>query len=271
MPAWAGMRNPLVFPLVVAILLFVGSSAVATASSRAVGTLDIDAALRLTSTLGACPAGASGNTCATRTISGQFPGLGAADATYTWVADIGPPSCSDPVSGKALAYGIRLAIVGKGEIELTTSAGSDCVGQEAVRTQTQAFTITGGTGIYAGASGSGTLAHVLGAPTDSGGRSGTQTWTGTLAVPGLEFDTTPPTIMGATNKTVRAKKGRKRARVVFRVTAQDDRDATVAVACTPKSGSRFKIGRRRVTCRSTDSSGNTASAAFTVRVKRSRR
>ena len=45
------------------------------------------------------------------------------------------------------------------------------------------FSITGGTGIYAGASGSGTVERILSGLTPSG-RRGTETWTGTLAVPG---------------------------------------------------------------------------------------
>ncbi|MFN0153504.1 MAG: HYR domain-containing protein [Gaiella sp.] len=93
------------------------------------------------------------------------------------------------------------------------------------------------------------------------------TWTGTLTVPGLDFDVTPPTLAGATNKTVRAKKGAKSARVVVGVTAQDDRDGTLPVSCSARSGSRFRIGRTPVTCSSTDGSANTAKATFTVTVR----
>ena len=67
-----------------------------------------------------------------------------------------------------------------------------------------------------------------------------ETWTGTLTVPGLEFDLTRPTLAGATNKTVRARKGAKSARVAFRVTAQDDRDGTLRVACTRRSRKPFQ-------------------------------
>ena len=135
----------------------------------------------------------------------------------------------------------------------------------AARQQTQTFTVTRGTGIYAGASGTGTVKRGLG--TTSYGSFGRETWTGTLTVPGLDFDVTQPTVEGATNKTVRARKGAKSAPVAFRVTAKDDRDGTLPVACTPKSGSRFKLGRTRVTCSSIDSSANTAKASFTVTVR----
>src|SRR4029079_6444173 len=85
--------------------------------------------------------------------------------------------------------------------------------------------------------------------------SGKDTWSGTLLVPGLNFDLTPPTLSGAANKVVRAPRGRKRLRVNFNVTALDDLDGTVAVSCTPKPGSLFKLGRTAVTCSATDTSG----------------
>jgi hypothetical protein len=102
-----------------------------------------------------------------------------------------------------------------------------------VRAQTQAFTVTGGTGTYAGASGTGVVTRSLGS-TDTGS-AGTETWTGTLTVPGLEFNVTAPTLAGATNKTVRAKKGAKSARVTFKVTAQDDTDVVVPAGCNSRS------------------------------------
>jgi hypothetical protein len=104
---------------------------------------------------------------------------------------------------------------------------------------TQSFTVTGGTGIYAGASGSGRIERAANfAP---GGAAGRDTWIGTLAVPGLEFDVTRPTVTGAASRTVKAKKGAKSARVTFRLTAQDDRDGSLPVTCTPRSGG---VGRR---------------------------
>jgi len=165
--------------------------------------------------------------------------------------------------GRGLAYPLRLAVAGKGDLEVAVADGECLV---PAYNSPQRFTVTGGTGIYAGASGGGTLERQLGEPTSTG-RYGRETWTGTLVVPGLEFDLTRPTLTGAANKTVKAKKGAKSARVVFRVTAKDDRDGTLPVACAPSSGSRFRIGRTRVACSATDSSGNTATASFTVTVK----
>src|SRR5204863_5302434 len=128
--------------------------------------------------------------------------------------------------GNALAYSVPLVVAGKGEIDIATVEAPECVDQEAVRTQTQRFNITGGTGIYAGASGSGTVERILSGLTPSG-RSGTETWTGTLAVPGLDFDVTPPTLSGAVSKTIRAARGAERARVRYAVTALDDIDSAV--------------------------------------------
>ena len=128
----------------------------------------------------------------------------------------------------------------------------------------QSFTITGGTGTYDGASGSGMLEH------DVMYGQGNETWTGTLAVPGLEFDVTPPMLTGARSKTVRVSKRAKSARVTYKVTARDAVDGQVRVACQPHSGARFPIGRTFVRCEATDSSGNTGGARFVVRVKRGR-
>jgi hypothetical protein len=96
---------------------------------------------------------------------------------------------------------------------------------------------------------------------------GRDTWKGTLVVPGLEFDLSPPTLSGAANKVVRAPRKAKAARVSFTVSARDDVDCSVPVTCKPRSGSRFKVGKTRVTCSATDTSGNAASATFTVTVK----
>jgi len=100
------------------------------------------------------------------------------------------------------------------------------------------------------------------------GAVGPETWTGTLTVPGLEFDLTAPTLSGATSKTARVPRKAKSARVTFKVTATDDVDGAVPVACQPRSGSRFKVGKTTVRCEATDSSANMVKAAFIVTVRR---
>jgi hypothetical protein len=163
---------------------------------------------------------------------------------------------------KPLATTGRFVVSGKGEIDFALADGARCVDQEPVRNEPQEFTITGGTGSYQGASGRGTVERSL-----SGGR-GVEMWTGTLVVPGLDFDTTPPEIIGAVSKTIRAPAGAKRARVTYKVTARDAVDGAVGATCTPRSGTFFKIGRTAVTCITTDRSGNDRAARFVIMVRR---
>jgi hypothetical protein len=177
---------------------------------------------------------------------------------------MGPPTCPSADVGKPLTTTGKLVVAGKGEIRFTIADGRRCIDIEPIRDEPQDFTITGGTGAYEGASGNGTLDRAL-----TGGR-GSETWSGTLVVPGLEFDLTPPTLAGATSKTVRAYKGAKHVRVTYTVTATDAKDGNVPTACTPRSGSQFRIGRTNVKCAATDTSANTVSASFTVTVKPSR-
>jgi hypothetical protein len=265
-PGPRGLRTVVVFAGLVVLLGAAGATAATGAADFATGELALMAELRLNSILGACSPPPGVSECAARTGSGLVPGLGAVTESYEF--GLGPPSC--PVgSGEALASSSRFVVAGKGEIHFALAEGGCISEQEPIYNQTQAYRITGGTGIYAGASGSGTVERRLGGPTATG-RHGTETWTGTLSVPGLEFDTTRPTLTGATNKTVRAAKHAKTARVRFTVTAQDDRDGVVPIRCTRRSGSRFRIGRTVVTCEATDSSGNTGRARFVVTVKRRR-
>jgi hypothetical protein len=256
---------------VAGLAIFVGASPgvpATSAGTHSAETLNLQARLDLVSQLGSCPpgVGAPVTACAARTGEGLVSGLGRVTESYTFLLSEGPPTCAGAGSGKALAYPVRLVVVGKGEIDVAVAEAAECIGTEAVRTQTQGFVITGGTGIYAGASDSGTVERVLGGETPTG-RRGTETWTGTLDVPRLEFDVTPPTLSGAVNKTVRAPRRAKSVRVRFTVTAQDARDGSVPVRCTPRSGSRFKLGKTRVTCAATDKSGNTATAKFIVTVR----
>jgi len=235
------------------------------AAEATAGTLELRAQLRLVSQLGACPPGVTATACGARTGEGVLPGLGRVSEAYTFVADIGAPPCPAGF-GRALAYPTAFEVAGKGEIHFSLGAGAGCVGQEAVRTQTQAFTVTGGTGVYAGASGSGTVERVLGGETRAG-RVGRETWTGTLVVPGLDFDVTPPVLAGTVAKTVTAPRKARAVRVRFTVTARDGADGAVPARCRPRSGSRFKLGKTRVICSAVDTSGNTATARFLVTVR----
>jgi HYR domain len=231
----------------------------------AAGNLNLRGTLRVVSTGVECPPGAptDANECRARTGEGLVSGLGGVAEVYTWSYRIGAPNCPSTL-GTPLATTGRLVVAGKGEIHFALGQGARCIDLEPLRNEPQAFTITGGTGTYEGASGSG------GVERNIGGGVGTETWTGTLDVPGLEFDVTPPTLSGATSKTVRAPKGAKRVRVNYAVSARDDVDAAVPVSCSPRSGIRFPIGRTVVTCVAPDTSGNTATAKFLITVKKGR-
>jgi hypothetical protein len=242
----------------------------ASGNEAATGTLDLRATFTwFSATTSNCAPGTPPSlSCYERTGDRVIRGLGDVTQSYIYLADFSPPSC--PGAMKILSYPARFAVAGKGEIHFALAENPDCLTTaEAARNAPQSFTITGGTGTYAGASGSGRVEREPGLST--GPRdTGIDRYIGTLAVPGLEFDLTAPTISGARSKTVRAPKTAKRVRVTYRVTAQDAVDGPVRVTCRPASGSRFPVGRTTVRCSVTDTSGNTATAAFRVTVRRGR-
>ena len=250
----------------VALVLVPFAAGAGGGETTAAATLQLNGVLQIESARGTpCPPGTpSSFTCPGRTGSGLVRGVGAVTEAYTYLGDSAHPSCIGGI--KILGYPVRWTVAGKGEIHFAVHEHAGCLSDAVAFTADQTFTITGGTGVYAGASGSGTAVRALGR-TDTGA-TGRETWTGTLTVPGLEFDVTPPTISGARSKTVRVRRGVKRVRVSFAVTASDNVDASVAVACRPASGSRFKLGRTAVRCTATDSSANTATRSFTVTVRR---
>jgi hypothetical protein len=233
----------------------------------ATGTLQLNGTLNLVSIRSTpCPPGTPpGVLCPGRTGTGVVAGLGRVTESYSYMADEAPPSCP-PGSVKILGYPVRWVVEGKGELHMTMHERPECLSGDSAFTADQAFTITGGTGVYAGASGNGIADRAL-SQTEQGA-AGRETWTGTLTVPGLEFDVTRPTISGAQAKTVRVPRAATRVRVTYTVTASDAVDGSVPVRCRPTSGSRFKVGRTTVRCSATDGSGNTATAAFVVTVRR---
>ena len=78
-------------------------------------------------------------------------------------------------------------------------------------------------------------------------------------------DEVPPTISVPADITVDTTSITGTA-VTYDVTATDNYDTTVPVACTPESGSNFSIGTTEVSCTASDAAGNTASATFNVHV-----
>ena len=81
-------------------------------------------------------------------------------------------------------------------------------------------------------------------------------------------DTTAPVLSGLDDITVDATSS-SGAVVTFSPTADDEVDGSVAVTCTPASGSEFPVGRTGVRCTASDSRGNTANGGFTVTVRES--
>ena len=253
---------------VLAILsMAVGRIAVAAPSAPlAVGTLNLQGSLAMVSRDAPCPDGLPLSTaCHSRTAQGAIPGLGMVTHTYMYNGDFTRCGPGDVV---ILGYTTSVRVVGKGEIGVSVADAPCLLADIDALNAAGSFTVTGGTGSYAGASGSGRIERA--ASFAPGGAAGTDTWIGTLVVPGLEFDLTPPVMSGAVNKSAKAKRGARNARVTYHVKAQDDRDGTVPVTCTPSSGSRLRIGRTKVTCDAVDTSANSSSTSFTITVKKGR-
>lgn len=160
----------------------------------------------------------------------------------------------------------QITVLGKGTIQVGFGRSEGCF-VDVMKTN-QPFTITGGSGRYAGATGAGIVNHDL--HVEASEPTGTDTFSGSLDVPGFEFDLSPPTLSGLVNETVRVRKGAKRVRVKYRVTASDLVDGSLPTRCQPGSGSRFRVGRTVVKCFATDTSANTVTGSFRVVVKRRR-
>jgi hypothetical protein len=250
------------YALTLAGVVAVGVAAAEAAQANAIAsTFALRAEVSISYPAADCPPGTPRLfECFARTGNAIVPGLGAVEESYDYVIENAPPGCTAPSGSDALrlpATTVRLTVAGKGEIHLSTG-GTGCLSRTGSLRSSEPFTITGGSGLYVGASGGGTLTSLsLGPPSFTG----IDTWTGTLVVPGVQFDVNAPAINGAVNKSVR---------VTYAVTAQDEVDGVVPVTCSPRSGTPFAIGRARVTCTATDTSGNTGTATFTVRVTRRR-
>jgi hypothetical protein len=244
------------------------------ARSAATGTLAVRAEIHWKGDDAECPAGMPITAECHPHPGGPtlVPGLGEVRQEYLYPIVAAPAAACRANGGFNVAdYSARLIVKGKGEIVVAVAGTDECLfgpASDTVVKITRPYTVTGGAGAYVGASGSGTVA-VDGHFSPSYGHAvGIDTWTGTLVVPGLEFDLTPPALSAPAAKTVRVPKRVKRARVSYAASARDDVDGAVPVSCKPKSGSRFKLGRTVVRCSAADTSGNAAAASFTVTVKR---
>jgi hypothetical protein len=218
-----------------------------------------------------CPAGYSLTTECHPRSGGPvaIPGFGYVSESYVFAAETATqPSCPAGYY-KALSYPATITVKRRGELFLSIAGSDKCLDTATteILDVTQTFTVTGGSGVFAGASGSGTLTRTNTGFGEHG--YGIDHWNGTLEAPSFEPDVAPPTITGAFNKVVRASRKARTVRVRYSVAATDDVDRNVAVTCKPRPGSRFKVpSRTRVRCSATDTSANTATATFVVVVRR---
>lgn len=237
---------------------------ISAAAKQAAGTLQLSGTFTYPPTgrhpVACPPSTPAADQCFQFTGHAAIPGLG--QVTDSFVLTTG----DDALACVPLGFSTDVITVGsKGTIDAAIATSGACSAMPTT------FAITGGTGMFAGASGGGTFNAKVGDGDDSEidaddpGDWVNNVLTGTLTVAGATFDVTAPTI-SARAKTVTVPKKAKFARVVYTVTAHDDTDATVPVTCKPPSGSRFKIGHTTVHCSATDSSANTATTNFVVNV-----
>jgi hypothetical protein len=246
--------------VVLALGILVAAVPASASRGRAAGTLQLpDTFLKGSYDGSDCPQGTpDGDLCWTINTKGVVRGLGAVTASGVLVVSGPHTDCEVWQSTPTLT------VAGKGTITLSvkTPPGTCFNGAGGPVNAGLDFTVTGGTGAFAGASGTGTE--------DTAGvglLQASDSLSGTIDAPATSFDLTPPVISGV-SKIVRVSKGKKSVRVRYAVSANDAVDGSLPATCTPKSGSIFKIGRTRVTCTATDSSANTAAAGFTITVKR---
>lgn len=264
------MRLPLTVVVVAIAAGSVGASE--RLVSPAFGSTDethaLDFAIRWAANNTACPARYSPTTeCNARIGSlAAVRGFGYVTESYVFAFETAAPGCA-PGFALVLPTSGRLEVKDRGEIFFDLRGGSGCVafGTTApdVHLVAQAFTITGGSGVFAGVSGNGVITRSA---------DGVDNWKGTFSAPSYVEDLAAPTITGARDKRVTAPRHVKAIRIRYAVTANDDIDGAVPAVCSPRSGTQFKVGRRTtVRCSATDKSANTATATFSVVVRRSKR
>jgi HYR domain-containing protein len=90
---------------------------------------------------------------------------------------------------------------------------------------------------------------------------------GVAIVSPVVLDTTPPVLAGLPANIVAEQAGPTGTATSWPApSAQDAVEGPLPVSCVPPSGSTFGAGLTTVTCSAADSSGNTASAGFTVTI-----
>jgi predicted metallo-beta-lactamase superfamily hydrolase len=185
---------------------------------------------------------ALGTTTVTCTATDAHGNLGSASFSVT-VVDTTPPSVTVPAAITTEATGPSGAVV-----TFSASATDIVDGPVAVNCSS--------------ASGS---TFALGTTTVNCSAIDAHGNTGSASFSVIVVDTTPPDLSLPANPTAEAT-GPSGAAVSFTATASDLVDGSVAVICSPVSGSTFALGTTTVNCSATDAHGNIASGSFTVTV-----
>lgn len=90
---------------------------------------------------------------------------------------------------------------------------------------------------------------------------------GTLSVPLIQVDTSPPTIENLPANINAAATSSSGTTVSYQLpTATDDVDGSVPVSCSPTSGATFPLGTTTVSCSANDAAGNKTTKSFNVNV-----
>ena len=247
--------RPISGPVILLALVALGAPAAGAAPSS---TLALKG-LFVTDGLGAttCPTGVPATECFSQTAKAPVRGLGTTTLNSSLFVQENGTGCPLGTVQGTLAAGA--------EGTVSFAGASSCV--RAQSGSTFAYSFTGGTGAFAGATGSGTITYSF-VSARSGGTTAQYSWDGTLVAPGYSFDTTPPVFSGIRNKVVTVARRATRARVRYAVKAHDDRDGPVRATCRPASGARFRVGRTTVHCSASDSHANVSHASFRVIVRR---
>ena len=119
-------------------------------------------------------------------------GWGWWESRLAYFVEDDPPGCAAG-QVRVLPTTVRLAVKDKGEIQVQVG-GTGCL-DRIHRTRygaEEAFTVTGGSGKYAGATGGRQLSAISYGPAENFG--GKDTWDRHAEFPGLSFDLTPPTL-----------------------------------------------------------------------------
>lgn len=253
---------------IVGLVAAASAALAALAPSTPADSASLHVALKFTGIAAACPSGYPSTAECHSRAGGPVavPGLGFVSQSYLAVVDLAPAGCPEGTQ-KILSYPSQLIVKDRGRIFISVSASNTCADAGVpLLSVAQPFTITGGTGVFAGAAGSGevTRTHVGCCP-----GFGTDNWDGTITAPGFVVDLSPPAIRGAHNRVVHASRAAKSMRVRYRVTALDAIDGPLRPTCRPRSGSRFRVGRRTtVHCSVSDRSANLSRATFRITVRR---